>query len=210
EDDGRLDVAAVIDRVDRRTMPLDVLGARDPVANTGQREAESHADDPGSVERPRPCRQQRQKHHRRADDEDVQRDDDIGREGTDGSDQRHRRIKHEGPATESDRPFENVDASAGVYEARAVRRALTRVVGLAAGLVDLTFCARAAARARVEKQRSSALSTFSSTMSICSPMTDEISEVTRKRARSSMRFSRNERFLDLARNVRLFRTSTTS
>ena len=38
----------------------------------------------------------------------------------------------------------------------------------------------------------------------------EISEMTRNLARSSMRFSRNERFFDFARNVRLFNTSTTS
>ena len=38
----------------------------------------------------------------------------------------------------------------------------------------------------------------------------EISEITRNFARSSIRFSRNERFFERARNVRLLSTSTTS
>ena len=60
------------------------------------------------------------------------------------------------------------------------------------------------------KQRSSARSTFSSISALISRETSEISEMTRNFARSSMRFSRNERFFERARNVRLLSTSTTS
>ena len=87
----------------------------------------------------------------------------------------------------------------------AVRRAVTRVVGAA-----LAALARAIERVLVVKQRSSARSTFSSIAAVFSRDTSEISEMTRNFARSSMRFSRNERFFDRARNVRLFSTSTTS
>ena len=49
-----------------------------------------------------------------------------------------------------------------------------------------------------------------STSGRSSCVTSEISEMTRNLARSSMRFSRNERFFERARYVRLFSTSTTS
>src|SRR4051794_2605537 len=91
------------------------------------------------------------------------------------------------------------------YDAFAVRLTVTRVVGAA-----LAALARAIERVLVEKQRSSARSTFCSIASVFSCATSEISEMTRNLARSSMRFSRNERFFDLARKVRLFSTSTTS
>src|SRR6266542_5032339 len=92
--------------------------------------------------------------------------------------------------------------SSGRYDAFAVRRADTRVVAVA-----LAAFARAIDRFFVVKQRSSARSTFSSIAAVISCDTSEISETTRNFARSSMRFSRNERFLDRARNVRLLRTS---
>jgi hypothetical protein len=43
-----------------------------------------------------------------------------------------------------------------------------------------------------------------------SRITSETSEMMRNFARSSMRFSRNERLLDLARKVRFLSTSATS
>src|SRR5687767_13669260 len=91
------------------------------------------------------------------------------------------------------------------YEALAVRRADTRVVTVA-----LAALARAMERVFMVKQRSRARSTFSSTEFDTSCDTSEISEMTRNFARSSMRFSRNDRFFERARNVRLLSTSTTS
>jgi hypothetical protein len=76
--------------------------------------------------------------------------------------------------------------------------------------VALVVLARAALRALTAKQRSSASSTFTSTSSFFSLRTSEISDTTRNLARSSIRFSRNDRLFDLLRNVRLFSTSTTS
>src|SRR5262245_45627834 len=93
------------------------------------------------------------------------------------------------------------------YDAFAVRRADTRVVGAGEALAAF---ARAIDRFFIVKQRSSARSTFSSICADFSRATSEISEMTRNFARSSMRFSRNERFLERARNVRLLSTSTTS
>src|SRR3954467_7505993 len=97
------------------------------------------------------------------------------------------------------------DLRANDQDARAVRFTVTREVGAA-----LAAFARAMERVLVEKQRSSATSTFCSIASDFSRATSEISEITRNLARSSMRFSRNDRFFERARNVRLFNTSTTS
>ena len=66
------------------------------------------------------------------------------------------------------------------------------------------------AAALTVKQRSSARSTRPSMATAVSRMTSETSEMMRNFARSSMRFSRNERLFDLARNVRLLSTSATS
>jgi len=55
------------------------------------------------------------------------------------------------------------------------------------------------------------LASLISTMAAVSSWeTSDISDTTRNFARSSIRFSRNERLLDFARNVRLLRTSATS
>ena len=80
---------------------------------------------------------------------------------------------------------------------------------VARGVAFATF-ARAAVRALVEKQRSSAPSTRPSIAAADSRITSDTSEMMRNLARSSMRFSRNERLFDLARNVRLLSTSATS
>src|SRR5262245_27257578 len=106
------------------------------------------------------------------------------------------------------------------YDARAVRRGAgvtwTRTGAAGAGALArvTTFAAFARAavafRALVAKQISSAPSTFTSTAGVFSPITSVISDTTRNFARSSIRFSRNERLLDLLRNVKLFSTSTTS
>src|SRR3954469_21291567 len=91
------------------------------------------------------------------------------------------------------------------YDAFAGRR-----VGMRVAAVTLAAFARAIERFFIVKQRSRAWSTFSSTMFVISRETSEISETTRNFARSSMRFSRNERFFERARKVRLLSTSTTS
>src|SRR4029453_17480661 len=97
-----------------------------------------------------------------------------------------------------------------VYEARAARRA-----GAAGGAgtgraTALATLARAVMRAFVVKQRSRAVSTRASIAGAVSRITSDTSEMIRNLARSSMRFSRNDRLFDLARNLRLFNTSATS
>src|SRR4051794_19871800 len=95
-----------------------------------------------------------------------------------------------------------------LYEALAARRGAAVATGRGAALT--TTFARAAVRAFVVKQRSSALSTLPSMAAAVSRITSDTSEMMRNLARSSMRFSRNERLLDLARKVRLLSTSATS
>src|SRR5262245_56676635 len=88
------------------------------------------------------------------------------------------------------------------YDARAVRRGVaTRaaadlVVRVAPAAAALTL---ASLRALVAKHRSSACSTLPSTSGVFSPRTSVISETTRNFARSNIRFSRNDRLLDLLR-----------
>src|SRR5439155_136715 len=92
------------------------------------------------------------------------------------------------------------------YDALAARRgAARRAVGVA-----FAAFARATARLRVMKLRSSAFSTRLSIDSAVSRITSEISDTIRNLARSSMRFSRNDRLLDRLSSVRLFSTSATS
>src|SRR5689334_4565887 len=102
-------------------------------------------------------------------------------------------------------PGESPGAPLETYDARAVvRRGATREAVAAAALVGRVAAAalaRAAFRALSEKHRSSASSTFTSTCGVFSPRTSVISETTRNLARSSIRFSRKDRLLDLLRNV---------
>ena len=92
---------------------------------------------------------------------------------------------------------------------RAKFLVISEISEVARGAALTTF-ARAAMRAFIEKQRSSAVSTRDSIAGAASRITSETSEMIRNFARSSIRFSRNDRLLDLARNVRLFSTSATS
>src|SRR6478672_5636342 len=94
------------------------------------------------------------------------------------------------------------------YDARAARRGAV-AAAVARGAALATF-ARAVVRALVVKQRSSARSTRPSMAAAVSRITSDTSEMIRNLARSSMRFSRNDRLFDLARNVRLLSTSATS
>src|SRR5258708_7547158 len=97
------------------------------------------------------------------------------------------------------------------YDARAVRRGAAATTARGAALATLARTGGAAAlRAFVEKHRSSAPSTRPSMSAAVWRITSETSEMMRNLARSNMRFSRNDRLLDLARNVRLFNTSATS
>ena len=103
-------------------------------------------------------------------------------------------------------PYECGGPDATTREPRAGRGA--GHLGARGGLDHLG--ARAAVRALVVKQRSSARSTRPSIAAAVSRITSDTSEMMRNFARSSMRFSRNERLFDLARNVRLLSTSATS
>src|SRR5690348_9212817 len=99
------------------------------------------------------------------------------------------------------------------YDARAARRAgaaFATARGAAFTVVFTGTAARAVVRALAVKQRSSARSTRPSIDAAVSRITSDTSEMIRNFARSSMRFSRNERLFDLARNVRLLSTSATS
>src|SRR6266516_3861610 len=107
------------------------------------------------------------------------------------------------------------------YDARAARR-VEAAFAIARGAVEsargaafaTTAFARGGgatvARALTVKQRSSARSTRPSMAAAVSRITSDTSEMMRNLARSSIRFSRNDRLFDLARNVRLLRTSATS
>ena len=86
------------------------------------------------------------------------------------------------------------------YDARTARRAAT-VRG--AGVAFAAF-ARAMARVRVAKLRSSAFSTRPSMDSAVSRITSEISDTIRNFARSSIRFSRNDRLFGTAQQREAF------
>src|SRR5204862_3879511 len=101
-----------------------------------------------------------------------------------------------------------------VYDARTARRgpvAAAVACGTGRGAAFTVFGRGAGVvRALTMKQRSSARSTRPSIAAAVSRITSETSEMMRNLARSSMRFSRNDRLFDLARNVRLLSTSATS
>src|SRR5688572_21610133 len=107
---------------------------------------------------------------------------------------------------------EGRSSEGSVYEARAARRVVT--TGITATFTGLVTLARAVARAMLRaltmKHFSSARSTLDSTSSAFSRITSDISEMISALARSSMRFSRNDRLFDLLRNVRLLSTSAMS
>ncbi len=104
----------------------------------------------------------------------------------------------------------------GIYEAATALLAVARDevflddAVLAFAVFFFAVLAFANCLVRLTKQRSKALSTRSSTDSDDSLITSEISEMTRNFARSSIRFSRKERFFDWLRWFKLFKTSTTS
>ena len=83
-------------------------------------------------------------------------------------------------------------------------------MALAALAVLARAADRATLRALTTKHFSRQVSTWASISWAFARMTSEISDTISALARSSIRFSRNERLLDLARNVRLFSTSVMS
>ncbi len=97
------------------------------------------------------------------------------------------------------------DGAAGSAGAGGTEAAVALLARVALAALD-----RASLRAWVLKHCSSDESTRSSTTGTFSPMTSEISETTRNLARSSIRFSRKDKLLDLARWLKLLSTSTTS
>src|SRR5262249_38753561 len=148
-------VAGMIHRIHRRAMMLEVL---EPVLfhpNAAQEQSQANAPQPDGVKDARVAEDQCEEQRRRPDEENVQRDDNVGREGSEsGNDDAHC-VQQKGPKDDpSLGPGINRRSS---YDAFAVRRALTRVVGAA-----FAALARAIDRVLVAKQRSSARSTFSS------------------------------------------------
>src|SRR5688572_23117248 len=123
-------------------------------------------------------------------------------------------INKKGPEDMPPGHEEDYDNSSGIYEARAARRgaaADAMTTALTGGLTTLVLTvARATVRAFTVKHFSSARSTCCSISSAFSRMTSDTSEMISALARSNMRFSRNERLLDLLKNVRLLRTSAMS
>src|SRR6185503_12190527 len=99
------------------------------------------------------------------------------------------------------------------YDARAAGRlgaATTAGTALTVLVIFVRDAVRAMLRALTTKHFSSAWSTRSSTASAFSRITSEISEMISALARSSIRFSRNDRLFDLLRKVRLLSTSAMS
>src|SRR5262245_34062777 len=181
-----------------------------------------------------PAKGDGQEHAWRPDDQDIKGNEKVGRSRSNGGNQHRRRIINErlGRRFRVDRAQKSMfcvgvilnSASefriSNVYEARAARRVAgaaargaataARGAATAARGATLATLALAAVRALAEKQRSSALSTRPSIAAAVSRMTSDTSEMMRNLARSSIRFSRNDRLFDLARKVRLFKTSATS
>src|SRR5580765_6456224 len=113
-----------------------------------------------------------------------------------------KKTRAEGPA----RAAKKVETTAtNSYDARAAARRAVATTGttLTAFVIFGRAAVRAILRAFATKHFSSAWSTRSSTAIAFSRMTSEISEIISALARSSIRFSRNDRLFDLLRNVRL-------
>src|SRR4030095_8816477 len=128
------------------------------------------------VQDARIAEEQREEHRRRSHPQHVQRDDNVGRDGSEGGDDDGHCVQQKGPKDyPSLGPGINRRSS---YDALAVRRALTRVGGAA-----FAALARARDAVLVAKQRSSARSTFSSIASDFSGHTSAIFEQTRNFAR---------------------------
>ena len=87
EDDRRLDVAGVVDRVDRRAVPLDVPGAPDRIADAAQREAELYAAMAGAIEDRRVAERERQHDAWRADEQNVEAHRNVCGKRADRSDE---------------------------------------------------------------------------------------------------------------------------
>ena len=91
EQDGRLDIARVVDRVDRGAVTLDVLASFHAIADAAQPEAKTHAEASYAVENRRVADCYGKQYERRSDEQDVERNGDVrgeranrGDEGTHG------------------------------------------------------------------------------------------------------------------------------
>src|SRR2546421_13079084 len=117
----------------------------------------------------------------------------------------------EGPARVA-KKVEQLATSFWDYDARAAARlgAATTCTALIVLVIFERDAVRAMLRALTMKHFSSAWSTRSSTATAFSRITSEISEMISALARSSIRFSRNDRLFDLIRKVRLLSTSAMS
>ena len=162
------------------------------IGDAGRSEAESHTAARQPVQHLWPCKQQREDDTGGGNEKDVERDAHIGRQRADSGDDRADQIS-------------GSSSCGNTREARAARRVVLRAEAFLtlATLVAFAALARASTLVRFTRQRSRAFSTLSSMVSETSPVTSAISETTRNLARSSIRFSRNERFFDLLRKLRL-------
>src|SRR5436190_5893286 len=117
----------------------------------------------------------------------------------------------EGPARVA-KKVETTSDELSNYDARAAGRRGAATTGTALTVLVIfgRDAVRAMLRALTTKHFSSAWSTRSSTEIAFSRITSEISEMISALARSSIRFSRKDRLLDLLRNVRLLSTSAMS
>ena len=91
---GRLDVAGVVDAIDRRAIVPNVLFAGDAVPNANGAESEPYAAAPEPIQHVGPLEQERQQHPGRRDNQDIQGDTDVGREGPYPCDGRTEELSH--------------------------------------------------------------------------------------------------------------------
>src|ERR1700752_5509018 len=124
-----------------------------------------------------------------------------------------KKTRAEGPARAA-KKVETTGDDVTSYDARAAGRlaaaAATTGTALTVLVIFVRDAVRAMLRALTTKHFSSAWSTRSSTATAFSRITSEISEMISALARSSIRFSRNDRLFDLLRKVRLLSTSAIS
>ena len=82
----------MIGEIDRRPIAREVVGASDAKAYAAERAAQAHAAVPQPVQHAFPAKKQRQQHAGGTNDQDVKRNHQVGRQGSERGNE-HRAIK---------------------------------------------------------------------------------------------------------------------
>ena len=219
EQDGRIDVALMIGDEDDGPIAWNLFEPSHLAFDAGEEDAEPRSEAPGGVEHARPLEQHRHEQPGWREDQNVEGNGQKGHRRADGGDcgchglilARNTKARVTVTSARASRAYasvvERLRRAHGASRRRGVR------AGHPATGALLAFVRAAAARSAAGLGREAALERLidpSFNDRRLSRMTSETSVTMSPRARSSMRFSRNERLFERARKVRLFSTSAMS